>query len=95
MPLQVETKQADSRFERDAPWGGVPRESDSMRNFRNPVMESARERCLRAKQMTAMSGPAGKGDLLTSASRGLGKRVGDNPLWRYNTGDADAPPAGS
>ena len=44
MPLQVETKQADSRFERDAPWGGVPRESDSMRNFRNPVMESARER---------------------------------------------------
>ena len=25
MPLQVETKQADNRFERDAPWGGRAR----------------------------------------------------------------------
>eukprot|EP00937_MAST-01D_sp_MAST-1D-sp2_P001833 g1833.t1 len=93
MPLQVEAKQSETRSYREAPWGGVPRETDQMSNFRGGIMESARDRCLQSKRLTAMSGPAGKGDLLTSASRGLGKRVGDNPLWRYNTGDADVPPA--
>ena len=95
MPLQVETKQADNRFERDAPWGGVPRQSDAMRNFRNPVMESARERCLRAKQMTSMSGPAGKGDLLTNASRAVGPLVGTSPRWDRDRQPQAAVPAPS
>ena len=93
MPSQVQVKQSSIRQQRDAPWGGVPRQSDAMRNFRNPIMESARDRCLQSKRFTAMSGPAGKGDLLTRASRGLSGRVGDNPRFARGTGSAPAAPA--
>ena len=87
MPLQVASKQSDVRQERESPWGGVPRQSDSMRNFAEPVLGTTASRALQSRFLSSMAGPAGKGDLLTSASRGLTGVVGMNPAWTRGGGE--------